>query len=243
MKVLAFDTATAATTVALATPEKIWEHTRVDATRHAEHLTPMIQQLLVDADVSAPDLTGIVVGVGPGPFTGLRVGIATAIAMSQTLGIPVAGLCTLDVLAFQAGGPVTVATRARRVEVFWASYDGQGTRIAGPLALTDEIAMSRMGSRCVGDAVRVLVGADDGQAVGVEYPSAASMIDLLRERFAAGENWPQGDVGPVVALEDAASQGSATSEVLARWAAMGHVLLPARPLYLRRPDAVATAQR
>jgi tRNA threonylcarbamoyl adenosine modification protein YeaZ len=240
---LAFDTATAATTVALASPDKVWELTRVDATRHAEHLTPMIAQLLAEADLAPRDLAGIVVGVGPGPFTGLRVGIATAIAMSQTLGIPLAGLSTLDVLAYQAGGPVTVATRARRVEVFWADYDEQGSRIAGPLALTDEIAAARMGARCAGDAVRGLLASGDAQAIEVEFPSAASMIGLLRERFTIGETWPQDDVGPQISLEDATSQGGATSDALFRWATMGRVVLPALPLYLRRPDAVATAQR
>jgi tRNA threonylcarbamoyl adenosine modification protein YeaZ len=240
---LAFDTATAATTVALASPDKVRELTRVDGTRHAEHLTPMIAQLFADADLAPRDLAGIVVGVGPGPFTGLRVGIATAIAMSHTLGIPLAGLSTLDVLAYQAGGPVTVATRARRVEVFWADYDEQGSRIAGPLALTDEIAAERMGARCAGDAARGLLASDDAQAIEVEFPSAASMISLLRERFSLGETWPLGDVGPQITLEDAASQGGATSDALSRWTAMGRVVLPALPLYLRRPDAVATAQR
>ncbi len=246
MILLALDTATAATTVALATPERTWELTRVDATHHAEHLAPMMNELFAQAELGPKDLDGIVLGVGPGPFTGLRVGIATGIAMSQVLGIPIAGLCTLDVLAYQAGGPVTVVTRARRVEVFWADYDAQGVRVGGPLALPDDVARSRLAARSAGDAVPSLLAMDAAPHHGrdaIEYPSAAAMIDLARQRLTSGESWPVGAIDLHADLDDAVSQGESTSAALSHWAAAGRVLLPANPLYLRRPDAVASAQR
>jgi tRNA threonylcarbamoyl adenosine modification protein YeaZ len=132
---LAFDTATPAVTVALHDGERVRaECTVVDARRHGELLSPGVQRVLADAGVSASDLTKIAVGVGPGPFTGLRVGLVTARAMSDALDIPVVGVCTLDVLAADVvcEGRFLVATDARRREVYWATYDETGRRIDGP---------------------------------------------------------------------------------------------------------------
>jgi tRNA threonylcarbamoyl adenosine modification protein YeaZ len=84
------------------------------------------------------DLTAIAVGVGPGPFTGLRVGLVTARTLAFVLEIPVYGVCSLDVVALEAaqdapvGGKLTVATDARRKEVYLATYDDQGRRLGGP---------------------------------------------------------------------------------------------------------------
>jgi tRNA threonylcarbamoyl adenosine modification protein YeaZ len=108
-----------------------------DRRAHAEQLMPLVRQLLADAGVAMAELTGIVVGVGPGPFTGLRVGVATALTLGEALGVGVRGVCSLDAVAAAwtlAGAPkeFAVVADARRKEVYWASYDGSGTRIAGP---------------------------------------------------------------------------------------------------------------
>ena len=135
MLLLAFDTSTPAVTVALHDGSQVLaSHTVVDARRHGELLAPGIAQVLADARSSASDLTGIAVGVGPGPFTGLRIGLMTARAMGDALAIPVTGVCTLDVLAAAvvSAQPFLVATDARRREVYWATYDASGTRIDGP---------------------------------------------------------------------------------------------------------------
>lgn len=136
---LAFDTATHAVTVALHTGDAggdvVAASTVVDALRHGELLAPGIQRVLAEAGVRPRDLTRIAVGVGPGPFTGLRVGIVTARTMAAVLHVPVIGVCTLDVLAAavtgQPGG-FRVATDARRKEVYWAAYDGSGRRTTAP---------------------------------------------------------------------------------------------------------------
>ena len=103
MLLLAFDTATPAVTVALRGDEGVLaEHTEIDARRHGELLAPGIEKVLADAGCSRTDLTGVAVGVGPGPFTGLRVGLMTARALADALDIPVYGVCTLDILAAAA---------------------------------------------------------------------------------------------------------------------------------------------
>jgi len=136
---LAFDTATPAVTVALHDGGRVVASlTRVDAMRHGELLAPGIAAVLDEAWVPRQDVTAIAVGVGPGPFTGLRVGLVTARTLALALAVPVYGVCTLDVLAAQAvdegvvAEPFLVATDARRKEVYWAAYDEHGTRLDGP---------------------------------------------------------------------------------------------------------------
>lgn len=109
-----------------------------DPKRHVEQLTPLVSTMITEAGVQPAALTKIIVGVGPGPFTGLRVGIATARILGSVLGIEVRGVCSLDVLAAQwlrsdpPAGDFLIATDARRNEVYWARYNATGHRIEGP---------------------------------------------------------------------------------------------------------------
>jgi tRNA threonylcarbamoyladenosine biosynthesis protein TsaB len=137
---LAFDTATPLVTVALHDGEDVVaELTAERAMKHAEQLAPLLERALSDAGVVRQDLTAIAVGVGPGPFTGLRVGLVTARTLGYVLDIPVYGVCSLDVLAVEAvsNGAVdsefVVATDARRKEVYLARYAADGERVDGPL--------------------------------------------------------------------------------------------------------------
>ncbi|WP_323792358.1 tRNA (adenosine(37)-N6)-threonylcarbamoyltransferase complex dimerization subunit type 1 TsaB [Nocardioides sp.] len=139
---LAFDTSSPSVSVALlggeVGDEVLVELTSEQEMRHGEQLAPLIEQALEQAGASRLDLTAIGVGVGPGPFTGLRVGLVTARTLGAVLDIPVYGVCSLDALAVQAvaGGhlqePFVVATDARRKEVYLASYDATATRLSGP---------------------------------------------------------------------------------------------------------------
>lgn len=134
---LALDTATPAVTVALADGDRVLaQRSTVDGRRHGELLAPAISSVLDEAGVDRRSVTRIAVGVGPGPFTGLRVGLVTARTLGAVLAIPVVGVCTLDALALQSGldGAFRVVTDARRKQVHWAAYatDGGLHRVDGP---------------------------------------------------------------------------------------------------------------
>ncbi len=135
--ILAVDTATPAITAGLVrrapdgSAQTLSERITMGAKGHAEALTPNIGAACADAGVPVGELDAIVVGCGPGPFTGLRVGMATASAMGLALDIPVYPVCTLDAIGYGTTGSVLVVTDARRREVYWAGYR-DGTRISGP---------------------------------------------------------------------------------------------------------------
>jgi tRNA threonylcarbamoyladenosine biosynthesis protein TsaB len=203
---LAFDTATPAVTVALHDGARvIAAESAVDARRHGELLATSIRAVLAAAGAAAADLTGIAVGVGPGPYTGLRAGLVTARVLGSALGVPVHGACTLDVIARTAARGVTgdgdfiVATDARRKEIYWARYTRAGERIGGPRVG----APGDAGRGCpVAGEGALLYPEELGIAIEPRYPCAGALACLAAERIAAGEP-----------------------------------MLPAEPLYLRRPDA------
>jgi tRNA threonylcarbamoyl adenosine modification protein YeaZ len=132
--VLAIDTATPAVTAGIVNTDGadvLAERVTVDARAHAEQLTPNVLGALADAGLTFNDLSAVVVGCGPGPFTGLRVGMATAAAYGHALGIPVYGVCSLDAIGVYTTGDALVVTDARRREVYWARYR-DGVRVEGP---------------------------------------------------------------------------------------------------------------
>jgi tRNA threonylcarbamoyladenosine biosynthesis protein TsaB len=140
---LTFDTATPLVTVALHDGQGVVaELVSERPLQHGEQLAPLIDRALRETGLVRQDLSAIGVGIGPGPFTGLRVGLVTARTLGYVLDIPVYGVCTLDVLAVEAvetgtvtgavTGDFVVATDARRKEVYLASYDETGARLDGP---------------------------------------------------------------------------------------------------------------
>jgi tRNA threonylcarbamoyl adenosine modification protein YeaZ len=131
---LAFDTATPSVGVALCRDgAELARYAVVDARRHNETLAVGVADVLARVQLTPRQLDGIAVGVGPGPYTGLRVGLMTARSLGHALGIGVHGVCSLDTLAAQSGlpGEFLVATDARRKEVYWARYR-DGVRVEGP---------------------------------------------------------------------------------------------------------------
>ncbi|MCQ6555236.1 tRNA (adenosine(37)-N6)-threonylcarbamoyltransferase complex dimerization subunit type 1 TsaB [Streptomyces sp. C10-9-1] len=189
MLLLAMDTATPAVTAALHDGTGIVaESTRVDARRHGELLLPAVDRVLAEAGTDLGSVTGIVVGVGPGPYTGLRVGLVTAATFASALGVPVHGVCTLDGLAYAAGldEPFTVATDARRKEVYWARYADSRTRVTeAAVDRPAEIAEQVAGVPAVGAGALLYPGTfPDARAP--EHASAAALASLAAERLASG---------------------------------------------------------
>ena len=180
---LAFDTATPHVTVALHDGDSVVaSYDSSESMRHGEKLAPGIRRVLAEANAGAADLTAIAVGVGPGPFTGLRVGLVTARTLAYVCGIEVYGVCTLDILAAEAADTglddFVVATDARRKEVYLASYAG-GQRVSGPEVLkpidakTDGPVVGRGG---------VLYPDAFPNSVGPEHPSASVLCDVVANR-------------------------------------------------------------
>ena len=184
MLLLAFDTATPAVTVALHDGRRVLaETTTVDARRHGELLAPSIAKVVADAGADQRDLTAIAVGVGPGPFTGLRVGLVTARVFGRTLGVPVHGVCTLDVLAraawpAAAGREFLAVTDARRKELYWARYSALGERLTGPSV--ERPADIPADLPVAGQAVS-LYPDQLGEPIWPEHPSAAVLATLVAE--------------------------------------------------------------
>jgi tRNA threonylcarbamoyl adenosine modification protein YeaZ len=184
------------------------------AQAHGELLAPVVQRALSQAAVTPADLAAVVVGTGPGPFTGLRVGIVTARVMAEALAIPAYGVCSLDVLALQAvrdGRMETafaVATDARRKEVYLATYDADGSRLGGPFVVRPgDVDPMLAAGPVVGEGAWLYEDTfADPREPG--YVSAAWLATLAVERLARGDD-----------------------------------LEATTPLYLRRPDAVENAAR
>lgn len=135
---LAIDTS-AGTSVAVvdpATGRAVAERSTDDSRRHAEVVGPFLADVLAEAGITGSGVTGVVAGMGPGPFTGLRVGIAAARTFAAARGVPFLPLVSHDAIAADQDqdqdGPFVVLTDARRREVYWSAYDETGTRVAGP---------------------------------------------------------------------------------------------------------------
>jgi tRNA threonylcarbamoyl adenosine modification protein YeaZ len=208
---LGLDTATPAVTVALHDGTQVLaEATTIDSRRHAELLTPAVEQVLAEAGAERGDLTHVAVGVGPGPYTGLRVGIVTARMLGAALAIPVHGVCSLDIIAADVTGPAMtvpqflVATDARRREVYYARYDQAG-RYSGPQVDRPGDIEDRASLPAFGEGARLHADLFP-LADGPMYPSAATLCRLVASAL-AGASSPRPQ------------------------------LLPPAPLYLRRPDA------
>ena len=176
-------------------------------------LAPSVERCLTSAGATPADLAAVVAGVGPGPFTGLRVGLMTATAMADALGVPAYGVCSLDAIAWGLArpGPLLVATDARRRAVDWAEY-ADGVRTQGPAVDRPADVSVPIGQPMAGAGARLYrtaltgAGSPEAELLDCDHPPLTALVALAAERIRAG--------------------------------APGEALTP---LYLRRPDAVPPA--
>lgn len=213
MLILALDTSTAQVGVGLGSEKGLLAEVRlVRGRRHAEQLSPAIEYVCAEAGVGLGDLSAVAVGVGPGMFTGLRVGVTTAKLLAHSLGVPLVALPSLEVLAHPlrtAGRPVAAVTDARRGEVYWALYRPAGDRLepAGGehLGSPEDLVAAFAGA---GDVVAVGEGAQRYRELlegcGVElapwlfaYPLPAAMVELAGWRLERGQYGRPHDVVPL----------------------------------------------
>lgn len=195
MLVLAFDTATSAVTVALYEwlPGEAMRRRAslrsVERQRHAEVLTPSISTVLDEAGVTPGDLSAVAVGVGPGPYTGLRVGLVTAHALGSALRIPVHGVCTLDAIAWatKQSQPFVVASDARRKEVYWAHYASFTSRLTEPAVGPPSDAALGLPVYGEGAALYPAALGDAGEPM---LPSAEAVAEITITRLSGGEGLP-----------------------------------------------------
>ncbi len=190
--------------------------------RHAESLTPQIRFIVDQAGVALSDVDAVAVDVGPGLFTGLRVGITTAMSLAWALGVPVVTATSLELLAFAAttdGREVMAVVDARRGEVFHARYrrtpDGMtqmsSPAVASPAAVASSLATSAANRGdnvlVVGDGARthidVFRGIDgvDVAPTGFDRPSAAALVSLATPVVERGEFVDPTDVAPLYLRE------------------------------------------
>jgi tRNA threonylcarbamoyladenosine biosynthesis protein TsaB len=198
VRVLAFDTATRATAVALGEAGEEVRELRDDPPvgdrpGHATRLLPLISRLLDEAGLGWEQIDRIAVGLGPGTFTGLRIGLATAKALGQATRIPLVGVSTLQALAwnlelFPAGEPdaVLALLDARRGELYAGAWDPQrlaGDALLGPAALTPQAlqeALAGLGSRPLAIGEGAVAFRDVLESAGVDIPSDGSELHRVR---------------------------------------------------------------
>jgi len=188
---LAFDAAVPQVTVALHDgAEVVAELVSERTMKHGEQLAPLIAQALDQVGAVRQDLTAVAAGAGPGPFTGLRVGLVTARTLGFVLDLPVYAVCTLDVLAAEAvdrgavTGEFAVATDARRKEVYLATYAADGSRLDGPLVQRPaDLAGQTAGLTVVGEGGELYPEAFPLRA-GPLRPSAGWLARVVTEERA-----------------------------------------------------------
>jgi tRNA threonylcarbamoyladenosine biosynthesis protein TsaB len=217
MNVLAFDTATPVTSVAVSSNGNVLSEMSITGDKaQMERLMPMIDAALNEAGIGIKQIDGIAVGTGPGLFTSLRIGVVTANTLAQVLQVPVAGVSSLDVLAWGASadeGLIAAIIDARRGEVFAGVYSASSReikvtsaeRVIKPEALAAELAESNKMITIVGDGYvtyrDVLRDALGERACSASpenmFPRGSSVAALANDYLAAAEPGQSRQVEPV----------------------------------------------
>lgn len=226
MTLLCIDTSEATTVALVRDGQTLAAASNESARHHAENITPLVLRIIDEAGlgtrVADAGLSAVVVGTGPAPFTGLRAGLISARVTAQVSGVPVYGVCSLDMIARQAldvlppDAEIIAVSDARRKEIYWARY-----RANGP----DDV--QRLSGPDVGYAADMLAGL--GQCAEAVLVSSGDLPAHSREALAVIPAGPALTLNPAVAARMVAAR-------LLREASGEEAELGTEPLYLRRPE-------
>jgi tRNA threonylcarbamoyl adenosine modification protein YeaZ len=175
MNVLAIDTSVGVSVAILRSNGEVTQSQPVDHGMQGELTAELISQVVIDSGLEIHEITDVVVGVGPGPFTGLRVGLVTAAVFAHARAIPIHGICSLDAVAFDFAKPCVVVTDARRKELYWARYDGK--RTSEPQVSKPEDLLAQFpDSEFVGPGAQLYPDSISGQVLELKANSLAKLF-------------------------------------------------------------------
>lgn len=175
MNVLAIDTSVGVSVAILRSDGEVTQSQAIDHGMQGELTAELISQVVAESGLEISKITDVVVGVGPGPFTGLRVGLVTAAVFAHARAIPVHGICSLDAIAFDFAKPCIVVTDARRKELYWAQYEGH--RIGEPQVTKPEVlALTFPDSVFVGPGAQLYPDSISGEVTELKAGSLAKLF-------------------------------------------------------------------
>ena len=175
MNVLAIDTSVGVSVAILRSNGELTQSQAVDHGMQGELTAELISQVVADSGIGISEITDVVVGVGPGPFTGLRVGLVTAAVFAHARNIPIHGICSLDAIAFDYAKPCVVVTDARRKELYWARYEGK--RIGEPQVSKPEDLLAQFpNTEFVGPGAQLYPDSISGNVLELKAGSLAKLF-------------------------------------------------------------------
>jgi len=175
MNILAIDTSVGVSVAILRSNGEVTQSQAVDHGMQGELTAELISKVVTDSGLEIQEITNVVVGVGPGPFTGLRVGIVTAAVFAHAREISIHGICSLDAVAFDFAKPCVVVTDARRKELYWARYDG--LRVGEPqVSKPEALAAQFSESEFVGPGAKLYPDYVSGDVMELKAGSLARLF-------------------------------------------------------------------
>ena len=175
MNVLAIDTSVGVSAAVLRSNGELTQSQAVDHGMQGELTAELISQVVAESGLEISEITDVVVGVGPGPFTGLRVGLVTAGVFAHARNIPIHGICSLDAVAFDYAKPCVVVTDARRKELYWARYEGK--RIGEPQVSKPEDLLAQFpNTEFVGPGAQLYPDSINGELLDLKAGSLAKLF-------------------------------------------------------------------
>ena len=175
MNVLAIDTSVGVSVAILRSNGELTQSQAVDHGMQGELTAELISQVVAESGLEISEITDVVVGVGPGPFTGLRVGLVTARVFAHARNIPIHGICSLDAIAFDYAKPCVVVTDARRKELYWARYEDK--RIGEPQVSKPEDLLAQFpDSEFVGPSAQLYPDFISGNVMELQAGSLARLF-------------------------------------------------------------------